>query len=136
MNKNRPAQKWNANLYDDKHKFVSEYGSDLLTLLLPREGELILDLGCGTGDLANEINRSGAKIIGVDASEDMISQAVGKFPKASLDGMYLTRDDIECINKDVKSCPFFNEGKLQGFKHFNKDSIESLMLGQHHQKRR
>lgn len=75
------AQQWDSKLYDNQHKFVSNYGSDLLILLKPQNGELILDLGCGTGTLTNEIAESGAKVIGIDSSENMINQAKTNYPK-------------------------------------------------------
>lgn len=71
---------WNANLYDHSHSFVSKYGNSLVELLKPEVGESILDLGCGTGDLANKLFELGVKVIGVDLSENMISQAKEKFP--------------------------------------------------------
>ena len=37
----------NANLYDTKHAFVWEYGSEVVALLDPRAGERVLDVGCG-----------------------------------------------------------------------------------------
>lgn len=71
---------WNAQLYDQKHDFVSRYGSGVVELLHPVKHEMILDLGCGTGDLTNEIALSGASVLGLDASEDMIEKARKKFP--------------------------------------------------------
>ncbi|MEY2194097.1 trans-aconitate 2-methyltransferase [Neobacillus sp. BF23-41] len=71
---------WNANLYDKKHSFVSQFGGDLVQLLEPQSGEKILDLGCGTGDLANQLNQLGVDIIGIDKSENMIQQAQKKYP--------------------------------------------------------
>jgi len=73
-------QNWDTKLYDKKHSFVSEYGNELLNLLSPRDDENILDIGCGTGDLANEIYSSGAKITGIDASEEMVIRANEKYP--------------------------------------------------------
>ena len=40
---------WNPDLYKNNHSFVYDYGKDLLALLDPKDGEVILDLGCGTG---------------------------------------------------------------------------------------
>lgn len=71
---------WNAHLYDDKHAFVSKYGNSLVELLAPQRGEKILDLGCGTGDLTNKLYEYGAEVIGIDKSENMVKQAISKYP--------------------------------------------------------
>jgi trans-aconitate methyltransferase len=73
--------KWNADLYDDKHGFVSKYGEDLVEVLSPQKGERILDLGCGTGYLADLITRSGSTVIGIDSSLDMITKAKAEYPR-------------------------------------------------------
>ena len=52
---------WNANLYDQNHSFVSKYGNNLVELLAPKQGEKILDLGCGTGDLAKKLYDDGVE---------------------------------------------------------------------------
>lgn len=72
--------KWNAELYDDKHSFVFQYGESVLELLAVKPGERVLDLGCGTGDLANQMQQSGAEVVGIDASPDMVAKAKSKFP--------------------------------------------------------
>ncbi|WP_372935345.1 class I SAM-dependent methyltransferase [Mariniphaga sediminis] len=72
--------KWNTNLYDQKHDFVSGYGKDVIKLLAPEKGEDILDLGCGTGDLAEIISQTGANVLGIDSSEEMIKRAREKYP--------------------------------------------------------
>lgn len=71
---------WNATLYDNKHKFVSNFGESLVSFLNPQKGEHILDVGCGTGDLAHEISKRGATVTGIDASQNMIEAAKGKHP--------------------------------------------------------
>ena len=72
--------KLNTDLYDNNHAFVSKYGEDIIELLNPKEGELILDLGCGTGDLAELIRQRGATVIGLDSSPEMIKTAANKYP--------------------------------------------------------
>lgn len=72
---------WNADLYDNKHDFVSKFGEGVVALLQPQPGEKILDVGCGTGDLAHKIQQAGAKVIGIDSSETMIAQAKEKYPQ-------------------------------------------------------
>jgi len=71
--------KWNAVTYDENFHFVSEYGKGIIDLLSPISGEKILDLGCGTGDLSNEISNMGAKVTGMDASPHMIEKAREKY---------------------------------------------------------
>jgi trans-aconitate methyltransferase len=72
--------KWNADLYDEKHSFVFKYGENLLELLNPQAGEYILDLGCGTGYLTQQIQDQGAKVKGTDSSPEMIRQAKVNYP--------------------------------------------------------
>jgi trans-aconitate methyltransferase len=71
---------WNSMLYDQKHAFVFEYGKSLLSLLDPQSGEVILDLGCGTGHLTKSIAESGARVIGTDSSASMIESARETYP--------------------------------------------------------
>ena len=72
---------WNPALYDDKHAFVFKYGEDLVDLLAPQKGERILDLGCGTGYLTNVIATSGATVVGIDNSLEMITKAKAAYPE-------------------------------------------------------
>jgi trans-aconitate methyltransferase len=71
---------WDANLYDAKHDFVWKYGSDMVSLLDPRAGEHILDLGWGTGHLTAQIAESGAQVTGVDRSAEMVAAARLAYP--------------------------------------------------------
>jgi len=72
--------KWNAELYDDKHSFVFEYGENVLELLDVKRRELVLDLGCGTGHLTQRIQERGGVPTGIDASPEMIKQARELYP--------------------------------------------------------
>jgi trans-aconitate methyltransferase len=77
-------QRWNSELYDSKHGFVSQLGSDLVELLAPKKGEHILDLGCGTGHLAQQIAAHGARVTGLDSSAEMIERARLNYPDLEL----------------------------------------------------
>jgi trans-aconitate methyltransferase len=72
--------KWNADLYDDKHSFVFQYGENVLELLDVKPGEYVLDLGCGTGYLASQIQEKGGIVIGADASPEMVAKATATYP--------------------------------------------------------
>jgi len=67
-------------LYDAKHDFVWKYGADVVSLLDPRAGERIMDLGCGTGHLTAQIAESGAQVTGVDRSAEMVAAARLAYP--------------------------------------------------------
>ena len=75
-----PDNQWNTSLYDQKHAFVFEYGKGLIPLLDPKPNETILDLGCGSGHLTHTIAESGAHVIGIDSSADMIEVAHVNYP--------------------------------------------------------
>lgn len=72
---------WKSELYDNKLGYVSEFGKGVVELLNPTKGESILDLGCGTGDLAFEIKKTGADVTGLDLSNAMIKKAQKKYPE-------------------------------------------------------
>jgi trans-aconitate methyltransferase len=75
--------KWNAELYDDKHSFVFQFGENVLDLLEVKPGERILDIGCGTGYLTQQIQNQGAEVMGTDFSPEMIAQAKANYPDVS-----------------------------------------------------
>lgn len=86
---------WNATFYDHHFSYVSTYGNSLIELLAPKQGEKILDLGCGTGDLANTISTFGANVVGVDLSENMINQAIEKYPHIQFEIQDATKLDYD-----------------------------------------
>jgi ubiquinone/menaquinone biosynthesis C-methylase UbiE len=47
----------------------------MLDLLKPKQGEIILDAGCGTGIFTTDILSSGSQVIGLDISLPMLIQA-------------------------------------------------------------
>jgi len=90
-----PEIAWDATLYDKQHHFVSDYGADVLQWLEPKANEHILDVGCGTGQLAAQIANSGAIVLGTDASADMVANAKKTYPHLNfevVDGTKLPYD--------------------------------------------
>ena len=71
----RPCQAWSAETYGENASFVPKLGMGLLETLNARSGEEILDLGCGDGALTEQIVATGAQVLGIDLSEDMLRAA-------------------------------------------------------------
>ena len=71
---------WDAGRYDSAHSFLWERGRGVVELLAHVPGERILDLGCGTGHLTAYIAESGAEVVGIDSSEDMVRVASQNYP--------------------------------------------------------
>lgn len=78
------SREWNAELYDERHSFVSDLARDLIDELDPDPDERVLDLGCGTGDLAAEMTRRGVAVVGVDRSATQLASAREKYPDLQL----------------------------------------------------
>jgi trans-aconitate methyltransferase len=69
------ADGWDADRYQRQFGFVSAMVGELLGLLDPRPGEAVLDLGCGTGELAAAIAATGARVWALDADPAMVAAA-------------------------------------------------------------
>ncbi len=65
-------QTWEADDYAQNARFVADLAGDVFAWLDPKPGERILDLGCGDGHLTHKITKTGAEVVGVDGSENMI----------------------------------------------------------------
>ena len=138
-----PEVNWNADLYSTKHNFVFKYGEDLIGWLQPKAGERILDVGCGTGELTNELSKSGATIVGIDASEQMVNKAKQQFPQIQYfvkDATNFSFDDefdaafsnatLHWINDQLKALQCINNSLKNGgrfvFEMGGRHNIESI----------
>ena len=86
---------WNPDEYKKHTSFVSELALPVVDLLDPKVGESVLDLGCGDGTLALEIERRGANVLGVDLSVEMVQAA--------------KENGIEAMVTSVTALPFTEE---------------------------
>lgn len=69
------TQTWDAKAYAQNGAFVHELAGGVLEWLEAKAGEYILDLGCGDGQLTQRITATGANVVGVDASPEMVAAA-------------------------------------------------------------
>ncbi len=95
MPQQRSPKTWNAQQYTRSAGFVAEMGEPVVELLAPRAGERILDLGCGDGRLTELIAASGAEVVAVDASPQMVEAA----RQRGLDARLMSADAIEFENE-------------------------------------
>lgn len=69
------ASRWSPTDYARHAAFVPALGDAALRLLNPRPGELILDVGCGDGALTAQIAATGARVVGLNSSPEMVEAA-------------------------------------------------------------
>ena len=90
---------WSAESYGQHARFVADLADAVLEWLAPRTGERILDLGCGDGALTQAIAETGASVVGVDGSPDMLEAARARGLDVRLmDGQALTfRSEFDAV---------------------------------------
>lgn len=87
------TQTWEAERYAREARFVADLGMPVVDLLAPREGERILDLGCGDGALTEKLAAMGIDVLGVDAAPDLLRAARDRgLDVREMDGHALTFD--------------------------------------------
>jgi trans-aconitate methyltransferase len=69
------TQTWDPLAYERNGAFVHGLAGGVLEWLEAQPGEYVLDLGCGDGQLTRRIAESGAHVLGVDASAEMVMAA-------------------------------------------------------------
>ena len=84
------VEKTNKNLYDKFYAKIYDYlvfseirnkyeMGEIINQTHPTEKSVLLDIGCGTGNIVNEFKKQGYNIIGVDESQDMINITKKKY---------------------------------------------------------
>jgi SAM-dependent methyltransferase len=69
------TQTWDAKDYGQNGAFVHGMAGGVVEWLDAKANESILDLGCGDGQLTQRLASAGARVIGVDASPEMLAAA-------------------------------------------------------------
>ena len=70
----------------------AEYFHRIIKLFKKTEGNILLDLACGTGSIAEEMAKKGYDVIGVDNSDEMLGIALNKKFEKLLNIQYLCQD--------------------------------------------
>ena len=78
MPQSRSPDSWDAALYAETARYVTDHGNVIFDWLAPQPGERILDLGCGDGVLTQKIRDAGAAAVGVDSNKEMVEAARGR----------------------------------------------------------
>jgi trans-aconitate methyltransferase len=95
-------QTWDASLYaGNGRRPVALLADSLVEALQPKAGERILDLGCGDGFLTRRIAESGATMVGVDSSPQMIAAA----KERGLDARFAKREALPSTGNLTPSFP-------------------------------
>ena len=84
-------QTWDTEGYVRDGRFVADLATEVLTMLAPRSGEHILDLGCGDGALTAKLSATGAIVRGVDSSPSMVAAACAR----GVDARVLSAEALE-----------------------------------------
>ena len=109
MHPHAPAQEWNSSRYAENARFVSDLGQPVLDLLNPQPGERILDLACGDGALTQKLVATGAEVVGVDASLDMVAASKAR-------GLNAHAADGYSLNFNVEFDAVFSNAALHWMK--------------------
>lgn len=74
--------RWNPEEYARSSSAQTGWAMELIERLAPRQGESVLDIGCGEGRVSAELARRtpGGRVVGVDSSPEMIEKARASFP--------------------------------------------------------
>jgi ubiquinone/menaquinone biosynthesis C-methylase UbiE len=93
---------WIVNRFDDfAHRLGMRANFRRLGNL---EGRRVLDLGCGRGRWAEEFARRGARVTGIDWSEEALAQARRRVPQATFVRMPVTDLGFAAGSFDVVNC--------------------------------
>jgi len=95
-----------------------------VNLLEIRDGDAVLDIATGTGDLAIPAARRGGNVIGIDLSRKMLLRALGKAGEQDLRMRY------SVVQGDALSMPFRDEtfnSAMVAFGIRNMDSLDAFL---------
>ena len=100
-----PITDWSADRFRYHAWFIPSLATDLVTLLDLQPDERVLDLGCGEGTLSEELVAKGARLIGVDISDEFLEAAHSR-------GVRARRMNAEALEFDNEFDAVFSHAAL------------------------
>jgi len=99
----------NTTDYYDKHRleYPQEVFSKIIETFQPRKNDVLLDLGCGTGELALPLSQYFSKVVAWDPNSEMIGLAKRKATEQSIDNVIFEQkssDDLPSLTKKIRLC--------------------------------
>jgi SAM-dependent methyltransferase len=101
------SEAWSGVLFDRFVQFrglivagLAEFGQEALRLHPPREGNRVLDVGCGFGDSTQELAllvAPGGRAVGVDVSEPFVRTATGEAREAGVANVDFLAGDVQVM---------------------------------------
>lgn len=89
--------KWDADKYNKACLPITNKGRELIYILEQKQCRKVLDIGCGTGVLTNEIAMFADEVVGIDSSDDMIKKATAAF--SNIEFMVMDAKDIKWVQR-------------------------------------
>lgn len=76
------SNQWDVDRYQSQHNFVWQYGTSLIELVNAQSNEKILDVGCGSGELAIALSMSAdrVEVVGMDSDANMVARCREQYP--------------------------------------------------------
>ncbi|MCE8001659.1 class I SAM-dependent methyltransferase [Billgrantia ethanolica] len=87
---------WMAGDFSEIAKFIQHHADDFISALDIKPGIRLLDVACGTGNLAIPAARAGASVTGIDIADNLIEQARTRARTEGLD-IHFEVDDAESL---------------------------------------
>jgi ubiquinone/menaquinone biosynthesis C-methylase UbiE len=101
------TEAWSGVLFDRFVEFrdlmadgLARFGVQAMQLHPPREGDRVLDIGCGFGDSTQDLARlvaPGGRAVGVDVSEPFVRTATGEARDAGIANIEFMTGDVQVV---------------------------------------
>ena len=99
--KSKMRSTWMAGDFGQIARLIGDAADEFIDRLGIRQGERVLDVACGTGNLAIPAARAGAEVTGVDIASNLLEQAR---ERAAAEGLRCTFDE-----GDAEAMPYADE---------------------------